>query len=87
MSAGMSHCPRCESHGCVTVRCEPGAPMQGCPGGVGSHTHTICARCGFHWISAGEIPRAMRTMRQLEISISHTFDHIVGLRARKTGGR
>jgi hypothetical protein len=54
-------CPRCESRGCMTVRCEADAPVQDCPGRASRHEHTICIRCEFEWISAGEVPPALRT--------------------------
>ncbi len=70
-------CPRCEYRYCVTMRCEPTAPVKGCPSVTDCHTHAVCPRCGFEWICAGDVPPALRTQQQVEITIRAIFDAIV----------
>jgi hypothetical protein len=76
-------CPRCESRGCMTVRCEPAVPVQTCPSPTGYHEHAICPRCGFEWISAGEVPPVLRAPTQVAISIGDAFEAIVGAKERR----
>jgi hypothetical protein len=78
-------CPRREFHGCMTVRCERDVLVQGCPGRADCHEHTICARSGFEWISAGQVLPALRTPEQMAISIGAAFEEIVGRRQSKRG--
>lgn len=74
---GVPRRPRCESQGCITLRCEPNAPVKNCPSLAGCHEHAICSRCGFEWISAGEVPPALRTPKQIAISVDAAFEEIV----------
>ncbi len=79
--SGVPRCPRCAWRYCITAQCRPDAPVPRCDSAGGCHVHAICARCGFEWVSAGEVPLALRTPEQIAISIGDAFEGIVG---RKT---
>ena len=80
---GTPKCPRCNDRHPAIFRCMPSQSVKGCESPAGVNEHSICARCGFEWISAGEIPPVMRTPTQLAISIGAAFEEIVGIRGRR----